>query len=62
MLPLPGISLPASVLMWTGAGKRLPLGLIGFAIPTLGLSIYLHYAYSVNLNGMFTAAIYPDQA
>ena len=29
---------------WTGAGKRLPLGLIGYAIPALGLSFYLHYA------------------
>ncbi|HNP65964.1 MAG TPA: hypothetical protein PKH39_18695 [Woeseiaceae bacterium] len=46
---------------WTGAGKRLPLGVIGYAIPALGLSLYLHYAYSVNLNDMFTGAVYPDQ-
>lgn len=46
---------------WGGAGKRLPLGVIGYAIPALGLSIYLHYAFSVNLNGMFTDAEYPDQ-
>ena len=38
---------------WTGGGWRLPLGVVGFAIPTLGLSAYLHYAYSVNLDGMF---------
>lgn len=44
---------------WTGAGKRLPLGLIGFAIPALGLSLYLHYAYSVNLNEMFSDAEFP---
>ncbi len=46
---------------WTGNGKRLPLGIIGYAIPALGLSTYLHYAYSVNLDDMFTGAEYPDQ-
>lgn len=38
---------------WGGSGWRMPLGVAGFAIPTLGLSCYLHYAYSVNLDGMF---------
>lgn len=38
---------------WTGDGWRMPLGVIGFAIPALGLSAYLHYAYTVNLDGMF---------
>lgn len=66
-LPLLILVLLASVTLfaggghWTGAGKRLPLGLIGYAIPALGLSIYLHYAYSVNLNEMFTDADFPDQ-
>jgi hypothetical protein len=27
----------------------------GFAIPALGLTLYLHYAYAVNLDGMFDA-------
>ena len=44
---------------WTGSGWRLPLGTLGFSIPTLGLAVYLHYAYSVNLNGMFDAAESP---
>ena len=44
---------------WTGAGWRWPLGTIGFAIPSLGLSLYLHYAYSVRLDGLFDDAIYP---
>ncbi|HSM32213.1 MAG TPA: hypothetical protein VK854_16060 [Woeseiaceae bacterium] len=44
---------------WTGRGWRWPLGLVGFAIPALGLSLYLHYAYSVNLNGMFNDAEQP---
>lgn len=44
---------------WTGSGWRWPLGLVGFAIPALGLSLYLHYAYSVNLDGMFDDAEQP---
>ena len=44
---------------WAGSGWRLPLGLLGFAIPALGLGAYLHYAYAVNLNGMFTDLEYP---
>lgn len=46
---------------WTGAGMRMPLGTIGFAIPALGLAAYLHYAYSVNLNDMFSDAAFPDR-
>ena len=46
---------------WSGAGMRMPLGTLGFAIPALGLATYLHYAYAVNLNDMFSAAEYPDR-
>ena len=46
---------------WLGNGLRMPLGTLGFAIPALGLSLYLHYAYAVNLNDMFTDARYPDR-
>ncbi|MDH3532469.1 MAG: hypothetical protein OEO82_06025 [Gammaproteobacteria bacterium] len=46
---------------WKGAGWRLPLGTAGFAIPALGLSLYLHYAYAVNLNGMFNDTTDPGQ-
>jgi hypothetical protein len=46
---------------WAGTGKRLPLGVAGFSIPALGLTFYLHYAYSINLNDMFTDALYPDR-
>ncbi|MGB5512128.1 MAG: hypothetical protein WBM87_10500 [Woeseiaceae bacterium] len=46
---------------WSGSGFSLPLGTLGFAIPALGLSLYLHYAYDVNLNGMFTDAVFPDR-
>ncbi len=46
---------------WTGAGWRWPLGTVGFAIPALGLSLYLHYGYAVDLEGMFDDAIYPQE-
>jgi hypothetical protein len=38
----------------------LPLGTLGFAIPVLGLSLYLHYAYSVDLDGMFSGSEHPQ--
>jgi len=38
---------------WAGAGWRMPLGTLGFSIPALGLAVYLHYAYAVNLDGLF---------
>ena len=44
---------------WSGAGMRMPLGTLGFSIPALGLAVYLHYAYAVNLNGLFGEAQYP---
>ena len=44
---------------WTGAGRRWPLGTLGFAIPTLGLSLYLHHAYSVGLESLFGEARAP---
>jgi hypothetical protein len=46
---------------WSGAGMRMPLGTLGFAVPALGLSAYLHLAYSVNLNDMFTESQFPDR-
>ena len=46
---------------WTGSGWRMPLGTLGFAIPAVGLAVYLHYAYSVNLNDMFTGTDSPMQ-
>ena len=46
---------------WSGAGMRMPLGTLGFAIPALGLAAYLHYAYAVNLNDMFGGVEFPDR-
>jgi hypothetical protein len=61
MLLLAAITLYRGNGTWTGAGWRLPLGTIGYAIPALGLSIYLHYAYAVNLNELFADAANPGQ-
>ena len=46
---------------WTGAGWRWLLGTAGFAIPALGLSLYLHYGFSVGLDGVFDDAVYPRE-
>lgn len=46
---------------WTGAGWCWPLGTLGYAIPALGLSLYLHYGYAVNLDGLFDDSMYPLQ-
>jgi hypothetical protein len=46
---------------WSGSGWRLPFGSLGFAVPALGLSVYLHYAYSVNLNELFGDTAQPGQ-
>ena len=46
---------------WTADGWRWPLGTLGFAIPTIGLSLYLHYGYEVDLYGMYSESIYPSE-
>jgi hypothetical protein len=67
LLPPAVILLLASITLqrgrgtWTGSGWRLPLGTLGYSIPALGLSVYLHYAYSVNLNDLFADATNPGQ-
>ena len=61
VLILAAITLQRGGGTWTGSGWRLPLGVLGFAVPALGLSIYLHYAYSVNLNELFSDATNPEQ-
>jgi len=61
MLLLATITLWRGQGTWSGSGWRLPLGTLGFAVPALGLSVYLHYAYSVNLNGLFDDVAEPGQ-
>lgn len=46
---------------WAGDGWRWPLGTLGFAIPALGLSMYLHYGFATDMNGMVSESIYPRE-
>ena len=46
---------------WTGSGWSWLLGTLGFAIPAVGLSLYLHYGYAHDLNGMYSEAIFPQE-
>jgi hypothetical protein len=44
---------------WNGSGWQWPLGTLGFALPAIGLSLYLHHAYAVDRDGMASGAIDP---
>jgi hypothetical protein len=46
---------------WTGSGWSWLLGTLGYAVPAMGLSIYLHYGYANDLNGMYSEAIFPRE-
>ena len=61
LVVLAGITVYKGNGRWTGSGWRWPLGTFGFAIPALGLSMYLHYGYSVDLNGMYSESVYPRE-
>ena len=67
LLPMHAVVLIAVVTLvrgrgyWTGDGWRMPLATVGFALPTLGLSMYLHYGYSIDLNGMVSESVYPNE-
>jgi hypothetical protein len=61
MLVLASITLWRGGGSWTGSGWSWPLGTAGFSIPALGLAVYLHYAYAVNLGGLFTGSRHPDE-
>lgn len=45
---------------WTGSGWRWPLATLGFGIPSIGLSVYLHYGYLVDRDGMVSQALFPE--
>ena len=61
LVALAALTLHRGAGTWRGGGMRLPLGTLGFSIPALGLACYLHYAYAVNLDGLFTDAPEPDR-
>lgn len=53
LVALAALSLRIGDGRWGGKATRFSLGTAGFAIPALGLSLYLHYAFAVNLNNLF---------
>lgn len=61
VIVLAGVTLYKGAGRWTGSGWRWPLASLGFAIPAIGLSIYLHYGYSIDLDGMYSESVYPRE-
>ena len=61
VVALAAITLTKGGGLWTGTGWRWLLGTVGFAIPAIGLSIYIHYGYDVDLNGMVSESVYPTE-
>lgn len=61
LLLLAAVTLHRGGGLWSGAGMRMPLGTLGFAVPALGLSAYIHYAYSVNLSDMLSDSQFPGR-
>ena len=61
VLIMSGIVLYRGEGRWNGRGPRWPLAVLGFAVPAVGLSLYLHYGYETDLHGMFSDAVYPRE-
>lgn len=59
-LLLSGVALYKGNGYWTASGWRWPLATLGYAIPAIGLSVYLHYGYLVDRDGIVSAAQHPD--
>lgn len=45
---------------WSGRGWHWPLATLGFAIPAIGLSLYLHAGMLLDLGGMATRSRTPE--
>lgn len=67
MLPMLVVVILAAVTLykgggsWVGSGWSWLLGTIGYTVPAIGLSLYLHYGYANDLNGMYSNSIFPDE-
>ena len=67
VLPLIGVLMLSFVVLyrgsgrWSGRGARWPFAVLGFAVPAVGLSLYLHYGFETDLHGMFSDAVYPRE-
>ena len=61
-LPMVGVIVLAVITLrrgrgtWSGNGWQWPLGTLGFAIPAIGLTLYVHHAWSVDLDGLASEA------
>lgn len=61
-LPMLVVIVLAAIALWRGRGRfsgdgwRWTLGTAGFAVPAVGLSLYLHYAWDIDLAGMASEA------
>ena len=60
LLLLVFITLKKGAGTWTGSGWRWPLATLGFAVPSVGLTLYLHYGFLTDRNGMVSDALYPE--
>lgn len=64
-LPMLAVAALAAVTLWRGGGRwagagwRWPLATLGFAIPAMGLSLYLHHAWANDIDGIYSEAVYP---
>jgi hypothetical protein len=61
LVALSAVTLQLGEGSWIGRGWCWPLGTLGFAIPALGLSLYLHHAYAVSLESLFGASRHPEE-
>ncbi|MDH3440032.1 MAG: hypothetical protein OEM63_04725 [Gammaproteobacteria bacterium] len=61
VIVLAGLTLWRGGGRWTGSGWSWLLGTLGFSVPAIGLSLYLHYGYDVDLNGMYSESVYPEE-
>lgn len=61
LLLLAGWALSRGRGRWRDAGWRWLCGMAGYAIPALGLSLYLHWGYATDLDGMYSDAVYPQE-
>ena len=65
LLPMIFVNVLAAVTLirgngrWTGNGWCWLLGTTGFALPAIGLSLYLHHGYLTDMDGMVSESEYP---
>lgn len=59
LVALAAVTLSRGGGQWTGGGWQWPLGTMGFALPAVGLSVYIHYGFATDMHGMFSSSVYP---